>query len=88
MHVFTRTCFDSLSDDGPDAMFFSSAGGGGGATRAAVRRIEDFKNDRIIPHIVREEAREGNFVRYMHMHDANFHEMYVSTGDVEPRGMT
>jgi hypothetical protein len=62
--------------------------GGGGEQRAdAVRRIEDFKNDRIIPHIVQEEAREGNFVRYMHIHDANFHEMYGSMGVGEPRGM-
>ena len=77
---------DSLSlDNDPNVIFFRRLRRQ--TARTAVRRIEDFKNDRIIPHIVREEAREGNFVRYMHTHDANFHEMYGSMGgDGEPRG--
>eukprot|EP00581_Thalassiosira_minuscula_P019314 CAMPEP_0183712652 /NCGR_PEP_ID=MMETSP0737-20130205/7725_1 /TAXON_ID=385413 /ORGANISM="Thalassiosira miniscula, Strain CCMP1093" /LENGTH=598 /DNA_ID=CAMNT_0025941307 /DNA_START=192 /DNA_END=1988 /DNA_ORIENTATION=- len=33
---------------------------------AAVRRIEEFKNDKIIPHIVQEEAAEGNFLKYVY----------------------
>mmetsp|Transcript_13954 Transcript_13954/g.28451 ORF Transcript_13954/g.28451 Transcript_13954/m.28451 type:complete len:619 (+) Transcript_13954:130-1986(+) len=36
---------------------------------AAVRRIEEFKNQKIIPHIVREEALEGNFVKYLYAQD-------------------
>jgi hypothetical protein len=35
----------------------------------AVQRIEDFKNEKIIPHIVREEALEGNFVKYLYAQD-------------------
>ncbi len=66
----------------PNVIFFV---GGRSRLRVAVRRIEDFKNDRIIPHIVQEEVREGNFVRYLHSHDANFHELYGSMGDGEPR---
>ncbi|KAL3765808.1 hypothetical protein ACHAWU_002603 [Discostella pseudostelligera] len=42
----------------------------------AVARIEEFKNEKIIPHIVQEEMNEGNFLRYIHMHDRLFHEMY------------
>jgi len=34
-----------------------------------VSRIEDFKNQKIIPHIVREEALEGNFIKYLYAQD-------------------
>jgi hypothetical protein len=51
----------------------------------AVRRIEEFKNEKIIPHIVREEAEEGNFMQYIYSHDANFHETYSLMGS-EPKG--
>ncbi|KAL7428854.1 hypothetical protein ACHAXH_001830 [Discostella pseudostelligera] len=52
----------------------------------AVARIEEFKNDKIIPHIVQEEMNEGNFLRYLHMHDRLFHEMYCSMdGDDDNR---
>jgi len=36
---------------------------------AAVRRIEEFKNEKIIPHIIREEAAEGNFLNYLFSQD-------------------
>lgn len=36
---------------------------------AAVRRIEEFKNEKIIPHIVQEEAAEGNFLQYLYAQD-------------------
>ena len=48
----------------------------------AVRRIEEFKNEKIIPHIVSEEVKEGNFIQYMYSHHANFHEMYGLIGRV------
>ncbi|KAL3816861.1 hypothetical protein ACHAXA_005139 [Cyclostephanos tholiformis] len=51
----------------------------------AVRRIEEFKNERIIPHIVREEVREGNFMHYMYSHESHFDEMYSSMGEREPK---
>jgi hypothetical protein len=55
---------------------------------APVRRIEEFKNERIIPHIVREEAREGNFMHYMYSHEIHFNEMYgnSSLGDENRKG--
>ena len=34
-----------------------------------VRRIEEFKNEKIIPHIVQEEATEGNFLKYIYAQD-------------------
>ena len=39
-----------------------------------VKRIEEFKNEKIIPHIVDEEAREGNFLKYLYCQDV----LYVS----------
>ena len=36
---------------------------------STVRRIEDFKHQKIIPHIVQEEALEGNFVKYLYAQD-------------------
>lgn len=36
---------------------------------ASVRRIEEFKNEKIIPHIIREEAEEGNFLKYLFAQD-------------------
>ncbi len=50
-----------------------------------MRRIEEFKNERIIPHIVQEEAREGNFMHYMHSHEIHFDEMYKSLSGDENR---
>ena len=42
-----------------------------------MRRIEAFKREKIIPHIVREEAREGNFLKYAYAHSVLYHdEMY------------
>jgi len=41
---------------------------------AAVRRIEAFKHEKIVPHIVREEAREGNFLKYVHAHSVRYHD--------------
>ena len=47
-----------------------------------VRRIEDFKNEKIIPHIVREEALEGNFVKYLYAQDVLYaHEIYSMQDD-------
>ena len=34
-----------------------------------VRRIEEFKNEKIIPHIVQEEVIEGNFLQYLYAQD-------------------
>lgn len=34
-----------------------------------MQRIEEFKNEKIIPHIVQEEADEGNFLRYLYAQD-------------------
>jgi tRNA pseudouridine(38-40) synthase len=48
----------------------------------AVRRIEEFKNEKIIPHIVKEEVKEGNFIQYMYSHHVNFHDMYSLIGGV------
>ncbi|KAL7528047.1 hypothetical protein ACHAXR_002240 [Thalassiosira sp. AJA248-18] len=43
----------------------------------AVRRIEEFKNESIIPHIVQEEAREGNFLKYIYAQDVLYsHHIY------------
>ena len=39
------------------------------ANFCTVRRIEEFKNQKIIPHIVQEEALEGNFVKYLYAQD-------------------
>lgn len=36
---------------------------------SAVRRIEEFKNEKVIPHIVKEEADEGNFLQYLYQQD-------------------
>eukprot|EP00571_Detonula_confervacea_P010992 CAMPEP_0172304134 /NCGR_PEP_ID=MMETSP1058-20130122/5580_1 /TAXON_ID=83371 /ORGANISM="Detonula confervacea, Strain CCMP 353" /LENGTH=590 /DNA_ID=CAMNT_0013015237 /DNA_START=177 /DNA_END=1949 /DNA_ORIENTATION=+ len=36
---------------------------------SAVRRIEEFKNEKIIPHIVQEEEKEGNFFQYLYAQD-------------------
>jgi hypothetical protein len=42
-----------------------------------VKRIEEFKNEKIIPHIVKEEASEGNFLKYLYSQDVLYaHEMY------------
>ncbi|KAL3801490.1 hypothetical protein HJC23_000928 [Cyclotella cryptica] len=44
---------------------------------AAVKRIEEFKNDKIIPHIVKEEANEGNFLKYLYCQDVlHAHDIY------------
>jgi len=44
---------------------------------AAVQRIEEFKNGKIIPHIVQEEAAEGNFLRYLYAQDVLYsHQTY------------
>merc|ERR1719401_624249 len=49
----------------------------------AVRRIEEFKNEKIIPHIIQEEAFEGNFLKYIYAHCITYHsEMYSSMEDV------
>lgn len=43
----------------------------------AVKRIEEFKNDKILPHIVKEETREGNFLKYLYCQDVLYaHDMY------------
>lgn len=43
----------------------------------AVKRIEEFKNDKIIPHIVEEEAKEGNFLKYLYCQDVlHAHDIY------------
>ena len=43
----------------------------------AVKRIEEFKNNKILPHIVKEEAREGNFLKYLYCQDVlHAHDMY------------
>ena len=42
--------------------------------RSSVRRIEEFKNEKIIPHIVEEEAKEGNFVKYVYGQDVLYAE--------------
>ena len=34
-----------------------------------MQRIEEFKNEKIVPHIVQEEASEGNFLRYLYAQD-------------------
>lgn len=34
-----------------------------------VHRIEDFKREKIIPHIVQEEASDGNFLKYLFAQD-------------------
>jgi tRNA pseudouridine38-40 synthase len=55
----------------------------------AVRRIEEFKNEKIIPHIVLEEMKEGNFIQYMYSHHVNFNDMYSlieGVGDEMKRG--
>lgn len=42
----------------------------------AVKRTENLKNDTIIPHIVKEETEEGNFVKYLYTHDVLFNDTY------------
>ena len=42
----------------------------------AVQRTEKLKNDTIIPHIVKEETEEGNFVKYLYTHDVLFNDTY------------
>lgn len=42
---------------------------GDGDIPPVVRRVEEFKNEKIIPHIVREEAKEGNFLKYIFSQD-------------------
>merc|ERR1711957_920041 len=50
---------------------------------AAVRRVEEFKNEKIIPHIIREEVLEGNFLKYIYTHDVLFSDnMYDPIQDV------
>ena len=50
----------------------------------AVQRTEKLKNDTIIPHIVKEETEEGNFIKYLYTHDVLFNDTYqireVETG--------
>ena len=44
---------------------------------AAVRRIEEFKNEKIIPHIVQEEEKDMNFVKYLYAQDVLYaHQVY------------
>lgn len=49
-----------------------------------VRRIEEFKNEKIIPHIVKEEMEEGNFLKYIFAQDVLYkNEIYSLIEDVE-----
>ena len=50
-----------------------------------VRRIEEFKNEKIIPHIVREEALEGNFVKYLYAQDVLYPKEIYSLIDVNDK---
>lgn len=50
--------------------------------RSSVKRIEEFKNDKIIPHIVHEEINEGNFLKYLFAQDILHEgEIYSLLGD-------
>ena len=55
-----------------------------------VIRIEEFKNEKIIPHIVKEEANEGNFLKYLYCQDVLYAgDMYdESDGQVQDRVAT
>ena len=47
-----------------------------------VKRIEQFKNEKIIPHIVEEEAKEGNFLKYLYCQDVLYaRDMYCVPED-------
>lgn len=49
-----------------------------------VRRIEEFKSEKIIPHIVKEEMEEGNFLKYIFAQDVLYkNEIYSLIEDVE-----
>lgn len=51
-----------------------------------VKRIEEFKNEKIIPHIVDEEAREGNFLKYLYCQDVLYvSDMYGTLDESESR---
>lgn len=52
--------------DGRDREVLDWAEGGEGEIPPAVGRIEEFKNEKIVPHIVKEEAEEGNFLKYVY----------------------
>ncbi len=50
--------------------------------RASVKRIEEFKNEKIIPHIMHEEQNEGNFLKYLFAQDILYEgEIYSLLGD-------
>jgi hypothetical protein len=51
-----------------------------------VKRIEEFKHDKIIPHIVKEEANEGNFLKYLYCQDVLHADDIYSHLDSSERG--
>ncbi len=52
---------------------------------AAVRRIEEFKNEKIIPHIVKEELRDGNFLQYLYTQDVLYADEVYSLMEEDER---
>lgn len=48
-----------------------------------VCRIEEFKNEKILPHIAQEEALEGNFLKYIYAQDVLYSNKIYGPNDDE-----